>query len=127
MDSSTKVIFKKAEDVITMNWVWCIPASCTMILCIILVRTSKPPSPPSKSAEVDQASIPYFTRMKMLATNKNYVVINIAIGGAVGFFNCLATQLQQFMCSRGYSSEFSGKTTFVSNWASSCRTIFKHA
>ncbi len=46
--------------------------------------------------------------MKMLVTNKQYVVINIAVGGAVGFFNCFATQLQQFMCSRGYSDEFSG-------------------
>ena len=46
--------------------------------------------------------------MKMLIFNKNYIVINIAIGGAVGFFNCFATQLQQFMCSRGYSDEFSG-------------------
>ena len=46
--------------------------------------------------------------MKMLIFNKNYIFINIAIGGAVGFFNCFATQLQQFMCSRGYSDEFSG-------------------
>lgn len=46
--------------------------------------------------------------MKMLVTNPAYLVVNIAIGGAVGFFNCFATQLQQFMCSRGYSNEFSG-------------------
>ena len=46
--------------------------------------------------------------MKMLIFNRNYIFINIAIGGAVGFFNCFATQLQQFMCSRGYSDEFSG-------------------
>ena len=46
--------------------------------------------------------------MKMLIFNRNYIFINIAIGGAVGFFNCFATQLQQFMGSRGYSDEFSG-------------------
>ena len=38
--------------------------------------------------------------------------ICIAVGGAVGYFNCLATQLQQFMCSRGYSDEFSGQHKF---------------
>ncbi len=33
--------------------------------------------------------------MKSLFTNKEYLYINLAIGGAVGFFNCFATQLQQ--------------------------------
>ena len=80
-----------------------------MILCLFAVRTSKPPTPPSRSAEFDQSTMSYFSSMKKLLTNKNYIVINIAIGGAIGYFNCLATQLQQFMCSRGYSSEYSGK------------------
>ena len=44
----------------------------------------------------------------MLCTNSQYLVINIAVGGAVGFFNCFATQLEQFMCSRGYDDVFSG-------------------
>jgi FLVCR family MFS transporter 7 len=44
----------------------------------------------------------------MLCTNRSYLMINIAVGGAVGFFNCFATQLQQMMCSRGYSNLFSG-------------------
>ena len=50
--------------------------------------------------------------MKKLVMNKNYMSICIAVGGAVGYFNCLATQLQQFMCSRGYSDEFSGQHKF---------------
>ena len=33
--------------------------------------------------------------MKKLFTNPEYLYINLAIGGAVGFFNCFATQLQQ--------------------------------
>ena len=33
--------------------------------------------------------------MKSLFTNPAYLYINLAIGGAVGFFNCFATQLQQ--------------------------------
>ena len=63
----------------------------------------------SRSAEVHQESMSYMTSMKKLITNKNYIAISLAVGGAVGYFNCLATQLQQFMCSRGYSDQFSGK------------------
>lgn len=33
--------------------------------------------------------------MKKLFTNPEYLYINVAIGGAIGFFNCFATQLQQ--------------------------------
>ena len=62
----------------------------------------------SRSAEVHQESMSYMTSMKKLITNKNYIAICLAVGGAVGYFNCLATQLQQFMCSRGYSDQFSG-------------------
>ena len=32
----------------------------------------------------------------------------ISFGAIVGFFNCYATQMEQFMCSRGYSNDFSG-------------------
>lgn len=103
----TPTFVKEASDVATMNWVWSIPALLTLILCILLVRSSKPPSPPSPSADqVD--NMPYIKKMKALLCNKNYIAINIAIGGAVGYFNCIATQLQQFMCSRGYSTAFSG-------------------
>lgn len=106
----TPTFVKEASDVATMNWVWAIPALLTMVLCVLLVRSSKPPSPPSASADQDQAqeNMPYVKKMKALLTNKNYMAINIAIGGAVGYFNCIATQLQQFMCSRGYSTAFSG-------------------
>ena len=67
----------------------------------------------SRSAEVHHESMSYLTSMKKLVMNKNYMSICIAVGGAVGYFNCLATQLQQFMCSRGYSDEFSGQHKFL--------------
>ena len=99
---------KEPEDIRTMNWVWFIPAALTIVLWGFAVRSSKPPTPPSRSAEMEQERLPYMTRMKLLLTNRNYLVINLALGGAVGFFNCLATQLQQILCSRGYSNEYSG-------------------
>ena len=104
----TPLFVKEADDVITMNWVWCIPATLTLILCIFTVTRSKPPTPPSRSAEVHQETMSYMSSMKMLIMNRNYLTICIAVGGAVGYFNCLATQLQQFMCSRGYEDQFAG-------------------
>ena len=44
-------------------------------------------------------------------TNKTYIGLFIAFGSLVGFFNCYATQMEQFMCSRGYSNNFSGLAT----------------
>ena len=45
-----------------MNYIWFVPAALTLLMFIFGVRTSKPPTPPNKSAEVDQESIPYFKR-----------------------------------------------------------------
>ena len=45
---------------------------------------------------------------KDMFTNKSYVAMFVSFGALVGFFNCYATQMEQFMCSRGYSNEFSG-------------------
>ena len=106
----TPLFVHSHSDVPTMNWVWFVPALLTLLLCILGVRRSMPPSPPSKSAQTEESGekLNYLQNMKKLVTNKNYLFINIAIGGAVGYFNCVATQLQQFMCSRGYSDEYSG-------------------
>ena len=104
----TPVFVKKAADVPLLNWVWFIPTALTVIAFAFGLRSSKPPTPPSRSAEIEPELGPYFERMKTLLTNKNYLAINVAIGGAVGYFNCLATQLQQLMCSRGYENEFIG-------------------
>lgn len=58
----TPLFVKKASDIPTMNWIWFIPAVLTQILFIFGVRRSKPPTPPNKSAEVDQENIPYLKR-----------------------------------------------------------------
>ena len=46
--------------------------------------------------------------MKMLLANRSYVVLCLVLGSGLGFFNALATQMQQFACSRGYTDEFAG-------------------
>lgn len=46
--------------------------------------------------------------MKMLFTNKPFMIMMFVLGGAVAYFNTFITLLQQFMCSRGYENWFSG-------------------
>ena len=58
----TPLFVKHQDDIPTMNWVWFIPALLTQVLFVFAVRTSKPPTPPSKSAQYDQEGIPYLTR-----------------------------------------------------------------
>ena len=61
-----------------------------------------------KRSHIDTKPYLSLDSLKCLLTNGPYVVIVLTIGGAVGFFNSMLTLLQQFMCSRGYSNEFSG-------------------
>lgn len=51
--------------------------------------------------------------MKMLLANKIFLVLMLVLGSGLGFFNVLATQVQQFACARGYSDEFSGLAVTV--------------
>jgi FLVCR family MFS transporter 7 len=60
----TPIFVKGKEDIPTMNWVWFIPAAVTQLL-VFAVRSSKPPTPPSRSAEQDSEDIPYMTRYGM--------------------------------------------------------------
>ena len=50
----------------------------------------------------------YLSNMKAVMTNKPFLLLFLVIGGAVGFFNAISTQLSQLMCSRGYENWYSG-------------------
>merc|ERR1712106_1228337 len=107
------LLVKCPEDVPLMNILWLIPASMAMVFCIAFIRTSYPPSPPSKSAELSgqqerKSFRKYLSNMAAVFTNGPYMVLFIAMGGAVGFFNAFSTQLSQLTCARGYDNIFSG-------------------
>ena len=53
----------------TMNWVWSILSTVTMVMFVFLVRSSEPPTPPSQSAKMGQEKIPYLTRSNSQDTN----------------------------------------------------------
>lgn len=135
----TPLFVTAAIDVQRMGWIWFIPTAfaCAFTYAVFFFHGSRPPSPPSRSADLKEDNgadatneIGYWRRylllftlrtsllmseffsistsLKCLMTNGPYVIIVLTIGGAVGFFNAMLTMLQQFMCSRGYTNEFSG-------------------
>ena len=60
--SITPLLVKEAEDIPTQNWVYSIPSTLTMLMFILFIRTSVPPTPPSQSAEQNVSSQSYFQR-----------------------------------------------------------------
>ena len=46
------LMVKCPDDIPLMNIIWLIPSKITMVFCIAFIRTSYPPTPPSKSAEL---------------------------------------------------------------------------
>ena len=103
-----------------MNIVWFIPAIITFITCLLTINSSHPASAPSRSAELarDKESQVnrsrrdlvkhYLTNLRSVFTNKEFIILFIVLGGAVGFVNAFFTQLSQLMCARGYDNVFSG-------------------
>ena len=67
----TPAIVTAKEDIQTMNWVWSILSTVTMVMFVFLVRSSEPPTPPSQSAKMGQEKIPYLTRSKSRDTKYN--------------------------------------------------------
>ena len=108
--SVTPFIVDSPGDIPLMNWIWSIPSFITMAMLIVLVKSSHPPTPPSRSADVvhHPGTQSFFGSIKELFANHTYLLLCWVIGSAVGFFNCFATQLEQIMCAGGYSDEFSG-------------------
>ena len=114
----TPAIVQCGADIPTMNIVWFVPTVITLGFNILSVTMDSPPSPPSRSAEL--ASLKhkgntqrellrrYVSDLKSMFTNREFLVLFLVLGGAVGFINGFFTQLSQMMCARGYDNEFSG-------------------
>lgn len=117
----TPTFVKCTTDIPTMNIVWFVPTLITFIIAIISINSDYPDSPPSRSAKLAREKYDhdhklsredlvrkYLKNLKSVFTNKEFIVLFIVVGGAVGFVNAFFTQLSQLMCSRGYDNMFSG-------------------
>ena len=106
-------------SVLTSDWSRFLPCLVTLVCCLLSVTSSHPPSPPSRSAELARAEDTqqlsraqlgrrYLANLRAVFTNKQFLVLFVVLGGAVGFVNAFFTQLSQMMCARGYDNVFSG-------------------
>lgn len=76
----------------------------------ILVRESKPPLPPSRTADKPDIAEDhsYLQSLKLMAMNKDFMVLMFAVGGGMGLVSALQTMMEQMLCPWGYEDGFAG-------------------
>ncbi|EDV19708.1 uncharacterized protein TRIADDRAFT_32990 [Trichoplax adhaerens] len=82
-----------------------IPA-IAVILATLGFCENTPPRPPSSSAA--EVGEPFFDGLKLVFQSRSYIVLFICMGVGIGIFSALSTVIEQVLCVRGYSNEFSG-------------------
>lgn len=86
---------------------YAVPACFICFLATVGIRSSSPPTPPSASAE-SSASEPFFQGIKLLMTNKAYLILLLCFGSGIAVFTCITTLLEQILCVQGYTDNFAG-------------------
>ncbi|TNN67117.1 Major facilitator superfamily domain-containing protein 7 [Liparis tanakae] len=87
--------------------VYAVPACVVCFLATLGIRSSSPPTPPSASA-VASGSEPFLQGIKLLLTNRAYLVLMLCFGSGIAVFTCFSTLLEQILCVQGYTNTFSG-------------------
>ncbi|XP_074131009.1 solute carrier family 49 member A3 isoform X1 [Sminthopsis crassicaudata] len=100
-------LVKKEEDIPLMLGVCIIPAAIACFLSSAFIWESVPPTPPSAGAATS-TSEPFLSGMWILLRNKAYVILALCFGGGIGAFSAFSALLEQILCVKGYSNEFSG-------------------
>ncbi|XP_027692269.1 solute carrier family 49 member A3-like [Vombatus ursinus] len=100
-------LVKKEEDIPLMLGFYIIPAGVACLLSSACIWESIPPTPPSKGAATS-TSEPFLSGMWILLRNKAYVILALCFGGGIGSFTAFSALLEQILCVKGYSNEFSG-------------------
>ncbi|CAG2165889.1 unnamed protein product [Oppiella nova] len=98
------LIVTTSNKIPLLSIVWCIPSVVTL--------SSKPPTPPSDSAEIVN-STPYFTAIKELFKQKAYLMLLLYMGCGVGMFSALITILEEILESKGYDDSFASVCTAI--------------
>lgn len=67
----TPLFVQDSEDIPLMNCVFFVPAAVSLIFSVLGMRSSKPKTPPSQSAALQQEDIPYIKRYFLFKINNN--------------------------------------------------------
>uniref|UniRef100_A0A8C2HWQ8 Solute carrier family 49 member 3 n=1 Tax=Cyprinus carpio TaxID=7962 RepID=A0A8C2HWQ8_CYPCA len=77
--------------------IYAIPATVACFLATVGIRERVPPTPPSASM-VTPSSEFFLHEVKLLLTNKAYMVLQVCFGSGIGVFTCFSTLLDQDNC-----------------------------
>ena len=81
----TPLFVRQPSDVPLLNIIWFVPAAVGLILALTTIKTSMPPTPPSRSASIVfehglQECTNYIKTLKSLLTNVPCLLLSICIG-----------------------------------------------
>lgn len=73
---------------------------------VLTLFRDKPPLPPSLSESTKASQAPDLkAELKLLFSNRNYLILFVCFGMGLGFFNALTTLVEQFVGKSGYSTD----------------------
>uniref|UniRef100_A0A672G8A8 Major facilitator superfamily (MFS) profile domain-containing protein n=1 Tax=Salarias fasciatus TaxID=181472 RepID=A0A672G8A8_SALFA len=101
------LVVTTSDQIPTLLLAYTIPPSIICLLATAGIRRSTPPTPPSASAE-SSGSEPFLQGIKLLLTNKAYLVLLLCFGSGIAVFTCFSTLLEQVLCVKGYTNDFAG-------------------
>lgn len=101
------MILSRTNNLFMLLLIYAIPAIVICFLATVGIQKSVPPTPPSASADTS-SSEPFLQGIKLLLTNKAYMILLVCFGSGIGIFTCFATLLEQILCVKGYSNDFAG-------------------
>nr|XP_040030008.1 solute carrier family 49 member A3 [Gasterosteus aculeatus aculeatus] len=104
---SSPLIAETPERIPYLLLVYAVPACIICVLATVGMRSSSPPTPPSASAD-SSSSEPFFKGIKLLLTNRAYLVLLLCFGSGIAVFTCFSTLLEQILCVQGYTNTFAG-------------------
>lgn len=80
--------------------------TAVILIIIGLLFRDKPPTPPSNSECLKaEQKMPLKDELKMLFTNRQYLILFVSFGTGLGFFNALTTLVEQLTDKSGYSTD----------------------
>ncbi|KAF7702266.1 solute carrier family 49 member A3 [Silurus meridionalis] len=101
------MILSRTNSLFILLLIYAIPAVIVCFLATVGIQKSIPPTPPSASADTS-SSEPFLQGIKLLVTNKAYLILLVCFGSGIGIFTCFSTLLEQILCVKGYSNDFAG-------------------
>uniref|UniRef100_A0A2C9KD64 Major facilitator superfamily (MFS) profile domain-containing protein n=1 Tax=Biomphalaria glabrata TaxID=6526 RepID=A0A2C9KD64_BIOGL len=99
-------IVKEQNDISILLWICSAISLLGVLMSMIFVRKSIPPTPPSPSAA--SQSEPFFIGIKKLRKNGAFWLLTLSVGGGLALFTAYTTFLEQILCPQNYDNNFAG-------------------